>query len=100
MQREQIEAALADADGAYGRLRLVMDAWCALWFWPLTDTLTTIDVDGAPQRIQPPSLEQWLDALRETPRRSRRAAQGRAPGRSASATTWPGPTWTATNHWN
>lgn len=63
VQREQIEQALADADGAYGRLKLVMDAWCALWFWPLIDTLTTHNADGAPQRIHPPSPEQWLDAL-------------------------------------
>jgi hypothetical protein len=52
--REEIELALADADGAYQRLRRVMDAWCALWFWPLTDT------GGA----KPPTLDQWIDALR------------------------------------
>ncbi|NCT90972.1 class I SAM-dependent DNA methyltransferase [Cellulomonas sp. APG4] len=63
VQREQIELALADAKGAYRRLRRVMDAWCALWFWPLTDTLTTRTVDGVVQRIQPPSLQQWIDAL-------------------------------------
>ena len=36
--REQIEATLNDPNGAYQRLRRVMDAWAALWFWPLTDT--------------------------------------------------------------
>jgi hypothetical protein len=51
--REEIEAALADADGAYQRLRRVMDAWCALWFWPLTDT-------GG---VKPPTIDQWIDAL-------------------------------------
>ena len=35
VQREQIEAVLADPNGAYQRLRRVMDAWTALWFWPL-----------------------------------------------------------------
>ena len=40
--REQIEATLDDPNGAYQRLRRVMDAWAALWFWPLTDT----DGDG------------------------------------------------------
>ncbi|WP_145951569.1 Eco57I restriction-modification methylase domain-containing protein [Micrococcus luteus] len=50
--REQIEASLADPDGAYRRLRRVMDAWCALWFWPLTET-----------EVAPPSMEQWIDAL-------------------------------------
>jgi hypothetical protein len=65
VQREQIEAALRDASGALGRLTRVMDAWCALWFWPLTDALTTREVDGVPVRVQPPSLEQWLDALQK-----------------------------------
>ncbi|MEJ5943683.1 hypothetical protein WDZ17_00055 [Pseudokineococcus basanitobsidens] len=65
VQREQIEAALADAEGAYQRLRRVMDAWCGLWFWPLTDTLTTRTAeDGTVTRIAPPSLDQWIDALR------------------------------------
>jgi len=63
VQREQIEAALADAKGAYQRLRRVMDAWCALWFWPLTDTLMARTADGQAERIQPPSLTQWIDAL-------------------------------------
>lgn len=51
--REEIEASLADPEGAYRRLRLVMDAWCALWFWPLTE-----------DEVAPPTLEQWYDALR------------------------------------
>lgn len=59
VQREQIEAALADADGAYQRLRRVMDAWTALWFWPLTDEPTT--VDGV--RVEPPTLAQWIAGL-------------------------------------
>ena len=50
--REQIEESLADPDGAYRRLRRVMDAWCALWFWPLTE-----------DEVKPPTLEQWYDAL-------------------------------------
>ena len=59
--REQIEESLADPSGAYRRLRRVMDAWCALWFWPLTDEIAT--VDGA--QVQPPTLEQWIDALQQ-----------------------------------
>lgn len=51
--RDQIEATLNDPDGAYQRLRRVMDAWCALWFWPLTDT-------GG---ITPPTLDDWIAAL-------------------------------------
>ncbi len=56
--RRAVEAALRDEDSPLGRLRLVMDAWCALWFWP---------VDGP----EPPTLAQWLDALE--------ALLGRAP---------------------
>ena len=54
VQRAEIEAALADADGAYQRLRRVMDAWNALWFWPLTE----VETGG----VQPPTLDQWIDA--------------------------------------
>ncbi|PYY45743.1 Eco57I restriction-modification methylase domain-containing protein [Curtobacterium sp. MCBD17_023] len=55
--REEIERTLDDPDGAYQRLRLVMDAWCAMWFWPLTNTLT----DGA----APPTIDEWIATLRE-----------------------------------
>ncbi|WP_420361823.1 class I SAM-dependent DNA methyltransferase [Curtobacterium aetherium] len=57
ISREEIERTLNDADGAYQRLRRVMDAWCTMWFWPLTDTLT----DGA----TPPTLDEWIATLRE-----------------------------------
>ena len=49
--REQIEESLADVDGAYRRLRRMMDAWAALWFWPLTG-----------DEVAPPTLDQWIDA--------------------------------------
>lgn len=52
--REQIEESLADPDGAYQRLKLVMDAWCALWFWPLTE-----------ETIEPPTLDEWYATLRQ-----------------------------------
>jgi len=51
VSREDIEAYLAEPGSAYRRLRLVMDAWCALWFWPLTT------------EVAPPRLEEWLSAL-------------------------------------
>lgn len=51
VSREQIEESLADSDGAYRRLRRVMDAWCAMWFWPVTTG------------VRPPSLDEWIDAL-------------------------------------
>jgi hypothetical protein len=50
--REQIQETLNQRSGAYQRLRRVMDAWAALWFWPLTNT------DDA----KPPTLEQWISA--------------------------------------
>jgi hypothetical protein len=50
VDREQIEASLIDPNGAYQRLRRVMDVWAALWFWPPTGT----------EGIQPPSLDEWI----------------------------------------
>lgn len=52
--REEIEESLADPDGAYRRLRRLMDAWCALWFWPLTET-----------EVAPPTVVEWLAAARD-----------------------------------
>jgi hypothetical protein len=51
VQREQIEAVLTDPDGVYQRLHRVMDAWAALWSWPVTTD------------IEPPTRAQWLSAL-------------------------------------
>ncbi|MFB8229909.1 class I SAM-dependent DNA methyltransferase [Cellulosimicrobium sp. NPDC055967] len=63
--RKQIEEALADAKGAYQRLRLVMDAWSALWFWPLTDGLTRVKSDdGSEESVEPPTLDEWIAGLR------------------------------------
>lgn len=55
VSREEIERKLADVDGAYQRLRRVMDAWCALWFWP-------VRLSGE-DAIEPPTIDEWLDAL-------------------------------------
>jgi hypothetical protein len=49
--REQIEVVLHDENGAYRRLRRLMDAWCALWSWPLTTD------------IEPPDWDQWVGGL-------------------------------------
>ncbi|OZM79673.1 restriction endonuclease subunit M [Pseudonocardia sp. MH-G8] len=59
VQRKQIEASLADEAGAYRRLRRVLDAWTALWFWPLTESATA--VDG--RRVEPPTVDQWITGL-------------------------------------
>ncbi|WP_244602419.1 class I SAM-dependent DNA methyltransferase [Mycolicibacterium sp. NCC-Tsukiji] len=50
--REQVEASLADSSGAYRRLRRAMDAWCALWFWPLTTD------------VAPPTVGQWIEVMK------------------------------------
>lgn len=49
--REEIERALHDESGAYRRLRRALDAWCSLWFWPLTTG------------IEPPDWDQWVGGL-------------------------------------
>ena len=59
--REDIERSLADPGGAYRRLRRVMDAWCALWFWPLTDETATVNGE----LVTPPTTDQWIDALQQ-----------------------------------
>ena len=51
--RKQVETTLADPNGAYSRLHRVMDAWSAMWFWPLTET------------VSPPSLVEWIDTLQK-----------------------------------
>lgn len=58
VSRADIEAFLQDPDGAYQRLRRVMDAWCAFWFWPLTDCLT--------KGVTPPTLDEWIEGLEAT----------------------------------
>ena len=68
--REQIEQSLADENGAYRRLRRMMDAWCALWFWPLTG-----------REVEPPTLGQWITAAEgilgaERPAREKHALPG------------------------
>ena len=61
ISREQIQASLDDRRGGYRRLRRVMDAWCALWFWPLTDEFATV----GGELVSPPTVAQWIDALQQ-----------------------------------
>lgn len=75
VSREQIEDSLADPKGAYQRLRTVMDAWCALWFWPLTDADRTVAGDI----VEPPSIDEWITTLTKLlghPIREKRKAFG------------------------
>lgn len=51
LKRSEIEAKLSDSNGAILRLKLVMDAWCALWFWP-----------SSPSEL-PPNIDSWIEAL-------------------------------------
>lgn len=37
-EQERIKAELESCSSSFQRLKLVMDAWCALWFWPLDKT--------------------------------------------------------------
>ncbi|MGD9368551.1 MAG: hypothetical protein PVH87_22820 [Desulfobacteraceae bacterium] len=36
-QQEKVRYELEAASGSFQRLNLLMDAWCALWFWPLDE---------------------------------------------------------------
>ncbi|SCF89002.1 restriction endonuclease [Streptomyces sp. Ncost-T10-10d] len=38
VQREEVLADLEAVDTPYWRLKTLMDAWCALWFWPVQET--------------------------------------------------------------
>ncbi len=49
--QEQVARTLEDKSSAYRRLKLVMDAWSALWFWPIQKSHLL------------PSREEWLAAL-------------------------------------
>ncbi|EKX65384.1 hypothetical protein STRIP9103_05465 [Streptomyces ipomoeae 91-03] len=51
VSREQVEQALQQPGAPRGRLKLVMDAWCALWFWPV----------GQRNTPEPPTFDEWLD---------------------------------------
>lgn len=79
--REQIEESLADDDGAYRRLRRMMDAWTALWFWPLTG-----------DEVAPPTLDQWIDAAQGILGTQRLSSRGSKQG---MGTLSPGDQWQA-----
>ena len=48
--QERVKGELESQNGSYQRIRLLMDAWCALWYWPMKA------VNELPQR------EAWLAA--------------------------------------
>ncbi|OBS02863.1 restriction endonuclease subunit M [Mycobacterium gordonae] len=59
VSRDAVESRLFDPEGPYMRLRLVMDAWCAMWFWPIGGS--DAGPCGAPP--SPPQLDEWITAL-------------------------------------
>lgn len=61
--REDIEASLRDPNSAYRRLRLIMDAWCALWFWPVLPR-DARDEESTPPWPEPPEFDEWLTTIR------------------------------------
>ncbi|BDQ21586.1 restriction endonuclease subunit M [Rhodococcus qingshengii] len=62
VSREQVESELHDPEGPYLRLRLAMDAWCAMWFWPLTGSVEDSDYDDD-NHPGPPDLDEWIKTL-------------------------------------
>ena len=72
--RAQIEETLSDANSSYQRLRLVMDAWCALWFWPVLPD----------DEIAPPTFTEWLETVQKILGTSlevvKHTAKGKGPG--------------------
>ena len=67
-------------NGAYRRLRRVMDAWCALWFWPLTD--------DRHRHVRPPNSDQWIERCKAI---LGRAAEGGRRHRTSQP--WPAADW-------
>jgi hypothetical protein len=45
-EQERIRAELESTSGSFQRLKLVMDTWCALWFWPLNRVVDLPTRDG------------------------------------------------------
>ncbi|MPY59579.1 Eco57I restriction-modification methylase domain-containing protein [Streptomyces spongiae] len=78
MDRDAVVKALHRKGRPYWRLKQVMDAWCALWFWPLEDIglldgsddfeyrpggedRTALPKDSSRRRVPLRSLDDWLE---------------------------------------
>jgi len=81
LQRPEIESKLGDSGGAFQRLRRVMDAWSALWFWPLTQS-----------DVAPPTTDQWIEGLEAVLGMHREERRSRG-ARYGSADLTPGTSW-------
>ncbi|MBU2647773.1 hypothetical protein KKI24_23900 [bacterium] len=62
VQQEQIKATLEVTSGAFQRLKLMMDSWCAFYFWPLdqSNSLPTRDAWLISTRLLLGGVE-WTD---------------------------------------
>lgn len=75
MSKEQVFEDLFNAvDTPYWRLKTVMDAWCALWFWPVDKAALLDGTDGAYEETVAVDTVAVSALLGESP---------------AAATTWP-----------
>lgn len=77
MDRETVRQALQVEGSPYWRLKQVMDAWCALWFWPLEEAalldgsapdyfngdqdLKKIKKGGRDRKVALSSLDDWIE---------------------------------------
>ncbi|MER6533415.1 DNA methyltransferase [Streptomyces sp900105755] len=78
MDRDAVLKALHRKGAPYWRLKQVMDAWCALWFWPLEEIgrldgsddfeyrpngedRTALPKDSSRRRVPLRSLDDWLE---------------------------------------
>lgn len=84
VSREGIENKLNNAEGIYQRLKLVMDLWSALWFWPVVP-------DEKDQPV-PPSIAEWIETLEMLlgtgPTMTTARKQNSAQGDLLAAATW------------
>ncbi|MFD3465703.1 Eco57I restriction-modification methylase domain-containing protein [Streptomyces sp. NPDC058682] len=77
MDREAVRQALQVEGSPYWRLKQIMDAWCALWFWPLEEValldgsapdyfngdqdLKKIKKGGRDRKVALRSLDDWIE---------------------------------------
>ncbi|MFF4230374.1 Eco57I restriction-modification methylase domain-containing protein [Streptomyces sp. NPDC001820] len=77
MDRDAVREALTAEGTPYWRLKQVMDAWCALWFWPLEQVglldgsapdyvedgrdLTRLPLGSGDRRVPLRNLEDWIE---------------------------------------
>ncbi|WP_406392071.1 class I SAM-dependent DNA methyltransferase [Streptomyces sp. NBC_00882] len=60
VQREKVLADLEAVDTPYWRLKTLMDAWCALWFWPVRGAALLDGMDVAFRRVA-----EWVEGGEE-----------------------------------